>query len=60
MSFNYLFYYGIDNNHTDITPIVAQKCILESKQHALIPAGYQNLTALFGDPFPGQIKYIYI
>jgi FkbM family methyltransferase len=60
MSFNYLFYYGIDNNHTDITPIVAQKCILETKQHAFIPAGGQNLTALFGDPCPGQIKYIYI
>ena len=60
MSFNYLFYYGIDNNHTDITSLVGQKCILETQQHALIPAGGQNLTALFGDPFPGQTKYIYI
>ena len=60
MSFPYLFYYGIDDNHKDITPIIAQKCILETRQHARIPAGGQNLTALFGDPFPGQTKYIYI
>jgi FkbM family methyltransferase len=60
MSFPYFFYYGIDDNHTDITQIVVQKCILYTGQHALIPAGGQNLTELFGDPFPGQIKYIYI
>ena len=60
MTFNYLFYYGIDDNHTDITSLVGQKCISHTGQHAFIPAGGQNLTVLFGDPFPGQTKYIYI
>jgi FkbM family methyltransferase len=60
MSFPYVFYYGNNENCIDITPLIAQKCMLESGQHAFIPAGGQNLTALFGDPFPGQKKYIYI
>ena len=60
MSFPYVFYYGNNESCIDITPIVAQKCIFESGQHAFIPAGNDKITALFGDPFPGQTKYIYV
>jgi FkbM family methyltransferase len=60
MSFPYVFCYGNNENAIDISPLVAEKCMFSSGQCALIPAGGQNLTALFGDPFPGQKKYIYI
>lgn len=54
---NYTFYYGIDENKTNISSLI-KKCI---KNHILtIPSGDVNRANIFGDPLLNVYKNIFI
>lgn len=55
---NYTFYYGTDEDKIDITENVIKKCLTDNK--ICIPSGDGNRAGLFGDPYPGTYKSIFI
>jgi hypothetical protein len=55
---NYTFYYGTDEDKTNITELVINNCLNNNKIN--IPSGDGKRAKIFGDPYPGVFKYIFI
>jgi len=50
------FFYGIENNYTDISDLVYKYC--KKNNHIIIPSSDHNRAMLFGDPLFGILKNI--